>query len=88
MGTPTLNEWLSGIESWKEVLQGAEAHIASCSATDDDGILESLSMPLKKGQVNLLDAGYTSQFELFHTPLRKSSTWATMLFQFNTKQLH
>lgn len=29
VGTPIFSEWLSGIESWKEVLQEAEAHTGS-----------------------------------------------------------
>jgi hypothetical protein len=91
--TPIFNGWLSGIESWKEVLQEAEAHIATCSVTDDDGMARNITWDfevnfyaIQKRIGELLDAGYTRQFELFHMRLRKSSTWVIMLSDFSTMQ--
>jgi hypothetical protein len=66
VGTPIFNGWLSGIESWKEVLQEAEAHIAGCSVTDDDGMVRNSTWDFgvsfyatQKRIRELLDAGYT-----------------------------
>ena len=65
MGTPVFNGWLSGIESWKEVLHEDEAKRASCSFTDDGVVRNSTwdfgvsFYAIQKRIGELLDAGYT-----------------------------